>query len=275
MNDICYPAGTDWSCKWTAEQLAEQLEDPVRAAQIERAEAFAWSLLASLTIYRIGVCPITVRPCAARCTPGGSFMTAVVRSGGGGLPVYRIGSFSPYISGGRWYNGCPCTSQDACSCTALSEVILPGTVGSIESIRIDGEVLPSSAYRVDNGNRLVRTDGQQWPVCQDMSSDVDPFEVTYYRGARPNTLTRAAAGALAAEFLASCDGDECRLPGRVTSASRAGESYEFEPTDYPEGKTGIPEVDAVIRIYNPYGLKSEPIVMTPESLKAATRMRTA
>lgn len=273
--DICYPAGTDWSCKWTVEELATKRADEVDGPKIERAEAFAWSLLAALTIYRIGVCPITVRPCAAQCTPGGSFLTATARSSGSGFPAVRIGGLSPYISGGRWYNGCPCTSQDSCSCTAISEVILPGTVGSIEAVRIDGETLPASSYRVDNGNRLVRTDGQKWPVCQDMSSDVEPFEVVYYRGARPNVLTKAAAGALAAEFYAACNGDPCRLPSNVTTATRAGESYEFEPMDFPEGKTGIPEVDAVLRIYNPYGLKSEPIVMSPETLRSMTRQRTA
>jgi hypothetical protein len=172
---------------------------------------------------------------------------------------------NPYISGGRWLNACGCGSGD-CGCTALSEIILPGPVGRIVSVYIDGDLIPNTDYRVDNGNRLVRLDGESWPACQDMAaSDHDGFSVTYYRGAAPNAMTRAAAGALAAEFLAACSGEECRLPGSVVRASRGGESYEFAPQDFANGDTGIVEVNAVIRIYNPANLKYPIIVASPDS----------
>ena len=268
MDSMCVPPTTDWSSRWDLEELIQRRADPDDGPKIARAEAFAWNLLAALTAYRIGVCPITVRPCAAACEPPSGFRVAIV--GGGqyaGLPSMTIGRMAPYISGGLWYNACGCR-RDLCSCSALSEVILPGPVGSVVSVTIDGTALPRAAYRVDNGNRLVRLDGETWPVCQDMTSD--GFQVTYYRGARPNMMTNAAAGALASEFYASSTGGECRLPGNVTSVTTQGSSYEFEPTDYPEGKTGIPEVDAVIRIYNPYGLKAAPIVMSPDALPTRT-----
>lgn len=251
---VCYPDATDWSCKFTDQEIDELRDDQAMALLIEKAEAFAWYTLASLTAYRIGVCPTTVRPCAARCAPAGSWTVAPV----------SIGRFSPYVSGGQWFNACSCASSD-CSCSALSEVLLPGPVGSILSVYVDGEQLPRSAYRVDSGDRLVRLDGGQWPACQDMTlSAEEGFSVTYYQGAAPNLMTRAAAGRLAAEFLASCEGGACALPDNVTRATRGGESYEFEPLDFPEGKTGIREVDAVIRIYNPYGLRSAPTVVSPD-----------
>lgn len=254
--DVCYPETTDWSCRWTAEELADQRADPLVGPQIERSEAFAWSLLAALCAYRIGTCPVTVRPCSLGCGSPSSFRTALV------APV--IGWLNPYKRDGVWVNGCGCRSN--CSCTALSEVLLPGPVGSVVSVSVDGEVLPRSAYRVDNGGRLVRLDGGTWPVCQDMTaSDEDGFAVTYYVGSRPNRLTNAAAGALANEFLLSCEGKECRLPGNVTSMSRSGESYEFAPTDFSNGQTDIPEVNAVIRIYNPYSLKMDAVVASPDS----------
>jgi hypothetical protein len=263
---MCYPPTTDWSCKFSAEELIDLRSDPDKSPKLVRAESFAWSLLAALTAYRIGVCPVTVRPCAAGCEPSGGFPVAL--AGGGlfrGMPSMTIGSFHPYISGGIWYNACGCRRGD-CSCAALSEVFLPGPVGGIESVIVDGVVLPRGSYRVDNGYRLVRLDGEKWPVCQDMTAtNEDGFSVTYYRGARPNIMTNAAAGALAAEFYEACQGNACRLPGNVTSVTTQGSSYEFEPTDYPEGKTGIPEVDAVIRIYNPYGLKSAPTVVSPDA----------
>lgn len=262
---ICYPPDTDWSCRFTEDQLLEYKSTPEGALAIEKSEAFAWSLLAALTAYQIGTCPVTVRPCAKRCEPQGGFLVAPVGRGGAtGLPSTAIGRFQPFISGGNWYNACGCTGGD-CSCSALSEVILPGPVGAIVEVRLDGEVIPASAYRVDNSNRLLRKDGGTWPACQDMTlSDADGFSVTYYRGARPNIMTRAAAGELANEFLLSCEGGECRLPANVTRASRGGESYEFSPQDFQGGDTGIPEVNAVIRIYNPYGLKSRPTVTSPD-----------
>lgn len=269
MSDICYPPDTDWSCRWTAAELAEHRADPVMGPSIEVAEAFAWSLLASLTLYRIGTCPITVRPCAERCAPPGSFRTAIARGGNtGALPVGTIGMLNPYITGGRWVNGCGCRSG-GCGCEALSEVILPGPVGSITEVWIDGAALPRGAYKVLNGNRLVRTDGGEWPACQSLAlNDHDPeaFSVTYYRGAAPNIMTKRAAGVLANEFLLACDGDEsCRLPYNVTRAVRGGESYEFEETDFAAGNTGIPEVQALIRIYNPSGLKTPVFVASPDT----------
>lgn len=259
--DICYPPTTDWSCRFSPEELLEARADDRLGPMIERSEAFGWSLLAALTAYRIGTCPITVRPCAARCLPSGS-STGLLR------PM-TIGLAGPYISGGVWYNGCGCRSGD-CGCETLSQVILPGPVGSIVEVRLDGATLDRSAYKVFNGDRLVRTDGEAWPGCQDMAADdADGFSVTYFRGARPNVMTNAAAGVLANEFLLSCEGGECRLPGNVVSASSGGATYSFEDTDASAG-FGIPEVQAVVRIYNPYGLKSEPIVASPDMYETAT-----
>jgi len=62
-----------------------------------------------------------------------------------------------------------CPTGD-CSCSRLCEAILPGPVGGIVEVLLDGVALPPTAYRVDNGNRLVRTDGDCWPACQDMAA---------------------------------------------------------------------------------------------------------
>jgi hypothetical protein len=267
--DICYPETTDWSCRFTADELTTALEDPVMAAKIRKSEAFAWSLLAALTAYRIGTCPVTVRPCAARCAPQGSYNVAPASGRlGGVLAPLTIGL--PYISGGVWYNSCGCRPQ-SCSCTSMSEIILPGPVGSIVEVRLDGATLDRSLYVVYNGGRLARTDGETWPICQDMTlSDADGFSVKYYRGSRPNVMTNAAAGALANEFLLSCMGEDCRLPGNVTSVTTPGATYNFDDAQAQDG-FGIPEVQAVIRIYNPYGLKAEPIVASPDMYETATR----
>lgn len=381
---MCYPAETDWSCEYTEEQLTTMRADPATLRQMQLSEARAWYTLASLCAYRIGVCETVVRPCAAGCGSLGSWMEAPVGAAStAGLGVRTIGGiYTPYVSGGIWINGCGCRPAD-CSCTSLSEVILPGPVGGIDYVMVDGVMLPKTAYRVDNGNRLVRQDGQPWPSCQDMGTPIvkpvtyepvtitfpagttvalsregdavtavvtnaqlteyvylplpaqfhpggetpiylgmvgpsaqiqvnevedlgelgilasatgltpvtgpstftwaadpaplDPqagtFAVSYYRGAAPNDLTRAAAGALAVEFYKACTKAKgCRLPKSVQRVTRGNTTYEIDTKLFPEGYTRIEEVDAVIRIYNPYTLKSPPRVLSPDD--AAPRRTT-
>lgn len=275
MTSICYPPTTDWSCAYTEEEILDIRYGP-DARDIEFAEAMAWSLLASLTAYQIGTCPVTVRPCAARCAPSGTMLVAPVGRGStSALPSGTIGMLNPYISGGRWYNACGCGTAGNCGCSSLSTVNLPGPVGRIESVYLDGELLDPAKYRVYDGTHLVRTDGEAWPACQDMAlPDEEGFSITYYRGAPPNIITERAAGILANEFYKACKGDECRLPANITTATRQGESYDFAPTDFEGGDTGIPEVNAVIRIYNPFGLKAPVTMASPETVGVGGRMTT-
>lgn len=261
MVDICYPAGTDWSCAYTADELAAMRDDPDTLAIMERSEALGWSTLAALIGYRLSLCPSSVRPCAARCSLP-TWYTAPVSGGGG--------TFSPYLMGGSWFNGCGCRSADACSCTTIREVIMPTPVGAIESVILDGATLDPTAYRVDNGNRLVRTDGEAWPVCQDMNlgpDDEGVFIVNYYPYLAPNDLLRFAAGVLATEYFKACAGKNCRLPQGVTNVARNGLSMEIPTGLFPGGGTGIREVDAVIRVYNPNALTSPARVMSPDSAR--------
>jgi hypothetical protein len=247
---MCVPETTDWSCFGTSDEVAS-----LDAALKARAESLAWNTLNALLGFRLSLCPVLIRPCLARC----SITTWDEAPVTGGL-------YSPYISGGKWYNGCGCRTQD-CSCTRLCEVILPREVGGIESVSLDGVTLDSTAYRVDNANRLVRTDGDCWPICQDMTAsadDVGSFVVSYYPGLAPNELTEYAAGLLAAEYYKACIGAECRLPNGVTSIARNGISITVEGGSFPGGMTGIAGVDSVIRTYNPFAIKAPPRVFSPD-----------
>lgn len=254
MVDVCYPDGADWACAYTEEELTE-LDPAVK----ERSEALAWSTLSALIGYRLALCPVVVRPCLARCNRQ-TWEVAPVQGG----------TLQPFISGGEWFNACGCRPAD-CSCTALCEVIMPTPVGGIESVWMDGAPLDPSAYRVDNSNRLIRTDGDCWPSCQDMtltSADEGSFVVHYYPNLAPNDLLRYAAGVLATEFYKACTGKNCRLPNGVTNVSRQGISMEISSGLFPGGGTGIREVDAVIRIYNPSGLTANARVLSPDSPRA-------
>lgn len=263
MVDLCYPDGADWLCAYTQAELDEMRADPDVARVMDRADALAWNTLSSLIGYRLSLCPIALRPCAARCVAGTWDEASVATSGG---------TFTPVIIAGQWFNTCGC-SRDACGCTEIQQIIMPSPVGAVQSVRLAGAILDPTAYRVDNGNRLVRQDGLAWPVCQDMNLPADSdeaFVITYYPNLAPNDLLRYAAGVLAVEYFKSCNGGACRLPNGVTNISRNGISMEISSALFPGGATGLREVDPIIRIYNPNGLTMGARVLSPDSPSGRT-----
>ena len=179
---MCYPDSTDWSCVGTPEEIAAL--DPVKKA---RAEMLAWGSIARLSGFRVSTCPVVLRPCRVRCAPEG-YLSAPVNAWGDG--------FTPYIENGRWFNACGCR-RDQCGCGVIRELILPEQeVSGPVVVTINGAVLDPSAYRIDNGNRLVRQDGQDWPMCQDMNKPLsappvfEPQTIVWPTGERID-LTRA------------------------------------------------------------------------------------
>lgn len=263
----CWPV--DWGCADSA--WVSELDPVVK----DRAEAMAVQVLRSLTGYQVGGCPVVARPCAFGCV-GGSYLEAPVASAATGALGVRVGPWWAHIGmAGVWVNAA-CGCRSACSCTSVPEVALPAPVGGIVDVTIDGAVLDRTVYRVDNGNRLVRTDGQAWPRCQDMAADLgqpDTFGVVYYNGFQVDGLASWIAGIMAVEFAKSCMGDKCRLPSGVTSISRMGVSMEIPSTLFDDGLTGIREVDMWVRIWNPYRVKSASQVWSPD-LGASRARRT-
>jgi hypothetical protein len=257
----CHPDSTDWGCAYTEEEIAEL--DPI---VMERSESLAWATLASLSGYQIATCPIEARPCTEKCMQG-TWIEAPVTGGG---------TFTPSInSQGVWVNSCGCGKNLGCSCVALSEIVLPGPVGGIVEVLLDGGVVDPVNYRVDNGNRLVALYDFMWPSCQDMrlpATEEGTFSVTYWRGFPPDSLTNYAAGVLAGEFYKACTGSKCRLPAGVTSITRQGVSMEIQTGMFSNGYTGIREVDAIIQVFNPNGLRMPTIIASPD--QSETRIPT-
>lgn len=258
---VCLPV-TDWGCE--SPEWVAALDLQVK----ERSEALAWTTLQALSGYRLSLCPVTVRPCSRACADAArTWMVDPAVWGDGHYGA--TGSFSPNINaGGLWLNSCGCRSGD-CSCTFLSEARLVGPVGGIESVTINGAVLDPSAYRVDNGNLLVRVDGGVWPACQDMAASLsDPtaqtFGVSYYMGFAPDLVSKYAAGLLAVEYAKACMGKKCALPNGVTTITRQGVSMEIQAGLFPNGFTGIQAVDAWLYTVNPNALKQAPRVSSPD-----------
>ena len=254
MDAICHP-DVDWGCE--SEEWVDALDPTVK----ERSEAFAWLSLQSLSGYRLAICPVTVRPCSAGCIDLARTWQVA--------PVWGGGTFTPTInSSGMWVNSCGCRPND-CSCTAIPQARLIGPVGGIVSVLLNGAVLDPSAYRVDNGVWLVRTDGEPWPSCQDMvadpnTPDSNTFAVTYYMGFAPDPISSYAAGLLAVEYAKNCMGDTCRLPANITGITRQGVAMDVQAGLWPNGFTGIEEVDAWIFQVNPHNLKQPTTIASPD-----------
>jgi hypothetical protein len=243
-------------CPWPVDPacLGEKwdLLDP---AVQERAITLASATLRRLTGYRVGGCPVTVRPCKASCV-GTSLLT-----------FYGGGAFNPHIgTSGYWVNSCGCTTD--CSCAELCAVTLPTPIGRIDEVTLDGLVVDPADYAIMRDQLVWTGDGAcPWPICQDLGADLDQpgtFSVTYLNSWPVDTLGAYAAGVMAYEYAQACVGNKCRLPANVTSLTRQGVAMEIETGAFPNGMTGIREVDAFIAIWNPSGLRQQVQVWSPD-----------
>src|SRR5262249_15263105 len=132
----------------------------------------------------------------------------------------------PFFYQGIWYNLTCGSCTNGCSCSVVSEALLPAPVASVSQVKVDGVVLDPSAYRVDDWRKLVRLDGQQWPICNDLTkndTETGTWSVTLSFGEDIGTLGNMALGELATQFakLLACD-TSCMLPKPVQQIVRQG-----------------------------------------------------
>lgn len=235
------------------------LSPTMQEAVTEMAVSYLWNW----TRKRYGTCSIVVRPCREQCWD----MWTTYRGPRGmrsNIPWYgSIGGWNtlnPALIGGRWFN-LPCgqCAGDQCSCSALSIVELDGPVDQVTEVLLKGVVLDPTAYRVDNHMQLLRTDGGEWPTCQDMNADpatvgANTMQVTYDIGVPVPMGGRVAAAVLACQMArAACGGDGCDLPQRLQSITRQGVTMNVLDsfTDlYEKGTTGIWIVDSWVASVN-------------------------
>lgn len=243
------------TCTWEAEPgcLSDKWAQYDADVQ-ERALMLATSSLQMLTNYRVGTCPITIRPCPQ---------------------TTRCGCvWNPHIRNGRWYNDC----RHRSSCEPLSEIDLPGPVGYIESLVIDGEVQDlGDNWRLDDGHLLVWQGGGTSPVpaFQDLNkpdTEVGTWSVTYSRSHRVGLDGRIAVAYLANEFAEAClPKGKCSLPKNVRSVTRLGVSFTIEAGLWPNGLTQIQMVDAFILKWVPPGSPTRTAqVFDPRRVRART-----
>lgn len=139
-------------------------------------------------------------------------------------------------------------------------------VSSVDDVTIDGD--PFDDWRLEDGWRLVRTDGLLWPWSTDPTALRVSLDITV--GLSVPVLGVRASAELACEVVkAITDDADCRLPSRVTSLVRQGVSVAMaEPgVFFAEGRTGLYLVDLFIATYNPNKLASPSVVYSPDRPK--------
>jgi hypothetical protein len=210
---------------------------------VELATEVVWSLSGR----QFGLCEVTLRPCRRDCREY-PFPADLAP-----FPGYRNLLASAAVDVG-------CTGCDgSCSCTGLSEVVLPAPVHSVTQVKVDGVVVSGSGYRLDDNRILVRL-GASWPTCNDLARDDDQpgtWSVTAEYGTPVPEGGTWAVGELACELLKARNGEDCRLPKAVTQLVRQGATIQFPNAVelLREGLTGLWLVDMFVQTWNPNRLK--------------------
>jgi len=255
LNDITGPCA-DWPVKWPCDITC--VSPTVTGAAVTMATETLWAL----TGRQFGLCEIKIRPCRRECEdsywPVG---WSDVLPGSGGF-------VQPALIGGQWYNlTCGNCAGNNCSCTSISEVALVAPVHSIVEVKIDGTPLVTGSYRLDDSRLLVRTDGSDWPRCNDLNendTEVGTWSITAQYGQLVPEGGAWAVGELACQFIRAINGEDCTLPQTVQSLARQGVTISFpNPQEwYKQGLTGLYLVDMFIRTWNPHGLTQRSRVMS-------------
>ena len=221
---------------WPILEIEDAAVSGATAEQKAIAQALAVSSLRMLTLGRVGGHPVVVIP-AAGCRLAQA----------NAAPAYPSSTWVP----------CPC--QTGCSCPRPQRISLPGPVGSVSEVSIDGDALPVVDYRLEGPTDLVRIDGQPWPTCG------TSVVITYVQGYPVDGLGEYAAGVLTNEFLrAMLAPNTCRLPAGVISIARQGTVIEVGQGLFPGNITGLTEVDAFVKMWNPHRLVQAPTVSSPD-----------
>jgi hypothetical protein len=212
---------------------------------------------------RYGTCAVTLRPCRESCYDRwpSAHPLSIPFSSYGGVPANWDASY--------WFGSSCGSCAGNCSCGEVPTVKLPSPVNSIVSVKVDGSPLVSGSYRLDNARLLVRTDGQRWPRCNDLTKDdsqTGTWSVTANVGMDVPESGRMAVGQLACEILKAMSGADCQLPSTVQHLVRQGVTFQFPDvsTMLSEGKTGLYLVDLFLATENPNRLSSRGRIYSPD-----------
>jgi len=150
---------------------------------------------------------------------------------------------------------------------------MPQPIGSIVEIIVDGGIMPTGSYKVYDHNMLIRTDGESWPLCNDLNLPVTAagtWAVTATLGVPPPESGRLAVGELTAELVRACTGQSCKLPQPVQQLVRQGVSMTFLDPNvvFADGKIGLYFSDLFLSSFNPQGIAARAQVIDVDGMAA-------
>lgn len=128
-------------------------------------------------------------------------------------------------------------------------------VMSVSSVHLEGST-EEILYTLESKFRLRLQ--QPFRASCIGGSDTRRVAVTYTFGSEPPVGVLRAIEVYASELTKAMAGDStCRLPQRVTTIARQGVSMTLlDPGEYlEEGKTGLPEVDVMLKVFNSGGAR--------------------
>jgi hypothetical protein len=166
---------------------------------------------------------------------------------------------------GPWDYGYPLLSLcDQCllACSPSMVKLAGYPIREITQVKIDGDVVDASEYKIFNNRYLVRTDNQRWPVRNDLTlpdTEEHTWSVSYTYGAGIPVEAAEAAAQLACQVYMQCNNDsDCVLPQGTTRVIQQGlvvEKLAFISWAYRNGewRTGLGAVDMFLNGANPKG----------------------
>ena len=169
---------------------------------------------------------------------------------------------------------CRCTSIVTCGCNPVEGVTLRGPNPDEITVKIDGVAFTD--YKLIDGTTLIRSDGQNWPGCQDLSLDADAvgtFEITYTYGMEVPLLAKQAAEEIVCSMIKTPPQQARKSHPNVTSMSIAGVNIQLEQMVAEiERRTFL--MPAVIRFFAVYAPDQSPAVVYAPELEGGWRLHT-
>lgn len=246
-----YGPCANWPVTWVCDVSCES---PAVTAE---AVAVATELVWALSGRQFGLCEVTLRPCRQDCQVYPWPDSGLAASGWVSWPGNSW--LGVELVAGQWFNVTCGRCSSGCSCTAISEILLPAPVYRIVQVKVDGDVLPTGSYRLDDARRLVRLDGEDWPRCNDLNLDDDQegtWSVTAEYGQEVPESGSWAVGELACQLIRARNGEDCMLPPNVTQLVRQGVTITMPNVVelLRDGMTALYLVNTFIKTYNPHRL---------------------
>lgn len=241
----------------------------ITGAALEAASEVLWER----TGHQFGSCSITLRPCRTDCGPSpnsGAWWSGV------GWPTDSWSAYARSLFEFWWAADCGRCSG-CCSCNEADTLRLPERAQSIQSVIVDGvELVEEANWLFYNNELLVRTDGEQWPMCQDWTVPVTgtgAWSVSATFGLPVPTSGQFAVAELAREYALWCSGEECMIPATAKSVTRQGVTFSI-PETTEDDLANLPMVSKFLYTFNPLGIRDRARAWNPDDFCREWHQRT-